>query len=167
LIEQIKFIPESIIDKVVKRFESRSEEYDLLIKEFDEHQPQLLAYLCSESFDLLTGEERNYLMYLSLIIWQTVVEAGGPSEELNEDIIVSREEANWARMKNVSERKFRDRVTPFFENYPQEDLLAFIEDALVYDEENDEIEITKEGREYLFVTMKTVIDSLCRVDIKA
>ena len=162
----MKFIPESTIDKVVKRFESKSEQYDSLIKEFDEQQPQLLAYLCSESFDLLTGEERNYLMYLSLIVWQAVIESAGALEELDEDAIVLREEANWGRMKQISERKFRDRVTPFFENYPQEDLLAFIEDALVYDEENDEIEITKEGREYLFITMKTVIDSLCRVDIK-
>ena len=165
MIKQIKFIPESIIDEVVNRFESKSEQYDFLIKKFDEEQPQLLAYLCSESFDLLTGEERNYLMYLSLIVWQSVIEAEGQAEELDEETIGLREEANWSRMKNISERKFRDRITPFFEGYPQEDLLAFIEDALVYDEENEDIEITKEGREYLFVTLKTVIDSLCSVNV--
>ena len=46
----------------------------------------------------------------------------------------------------------------FFENYQQEDLLAFVEDSLIDDE--DEI-VTKVGREPMFVALKSIIDCLC------
>ena len=45
----------------------------------------------------------------------------------------------------------------FFEDYAQEDMLAFVEDNLVEDEDST---ITKEGREPIFVALKSVIDVL-------
>ena len=59
-------------------------------------------------------------------------------------------------MTNIS-RKFNEKIDPFFKDYPQEDLLAFVEDSLVQDEDS---EITNEGRDYIFIALKTIIDSL-------
>ena len=47
----------------------------------------------------------------------------------------------------------------FFQDYPQEDLLAFVEDSLIDDEEND-TPISNIGRNVIFVSMKSFIDCL-------
>lgn len=157
----MKFIAESTIDKVVDLMEQQSDASEDLLRQFGEQQAPLLAYLCSESFDLLTDEERNYLTYLSLVAWGATQMDNEVLAEVPLAQISEKEEANWDRLKGSSAKKFRDRITPFFEDYPQEDLLAFVEDALVFDQEDNEI--TNEGREYLFIALKTVIDSLCEV----
>jgi hypothetical protein len=45
----------------------------------------------------------------------------------------------------------------FFDGYPQEDLLAFLEDSLQQDEENP---VTGVGAELIAVTAKSIIDVL-------
>ncbi|HMN89044.1 MAG TPA: hypothetical protein PKE68_03425 [Saprospiraceae bacterium] len=51
-----------------------------------------------------------------------------------------------------------DRLNVFFDQYLQEDLLAFIEEALA-DDDDDPI-VTKEAREGMFVVLKTLTDCL-------
>jgi len=46
----------------------------------------------------------------------------------------------------------------FFKNYFQEDLLAFVEDSLIEEEEGL---VTKVGREPMFVALKSIIDVWC------
>ena len=59
-------------------------------------------------------------------------------------------------LETVKSNNSRDRMTVFFDDSDQEDLLAFVEDALVEDDEDSVV--TKEGREPIFVALKTVID---------
>ncbi|MFK8104727.1 MAG: hypothetical protein AB8G15_19570, partial [Saprospiraceae bacterium] len=73
-----------------------------------------------------------------------------------------KEEDNWEKLENVPAGSFRDRLDVFFKDYPQEDLLAFAEDALVEEEEDSDINLTKEGKELMFVALKTIIDCLTR-----
>jgi hypothetical protein len=68
------------------------------------------------------------------------------------------EEDNWALLEPVKSKRFSDKADVFFKNYPQEDLLAFVEDMLTDDENT---EVTKEGREPMFVALKTIIDVFC------
>ena len=75
---------------------------------------------------------------------------------VTEDQISQQEEKNWEVLHASKTKDFRDRVTPFFEDYFQEDLLAFVEDALVEDEDEDGEEVvTTDGRPALFVSLKT------------
>ena len=68
------------------------------------------------------------------------------------------EEKNWQLINEVTSKQFRDRLNVFFENTPQEDLLAFVEDSLL--EEEEEL-VTKVGREPMFIALKSIIDSWC------
>ena len=58
----------------------------------------------------------------------------------------------------MTAKKFRERLDVFFQDYFQEDLLAFVEDSL--SEEEEEM-VTKIGREPMFVALKTIIDCWC------
>lgn len=150
------FVDENIIDEVIDQLELEEGAYEAAVREMEEAQPVLSAYFWSENFELFTDDERAYLQYLALIIWKAYIKVNGSSAKISEEQISEAEEQNWARLEEVKSPVFRERAGIFFEDYFQEDLLAFAEDALLDDDE-DAI-VTKEGREPLFVTLKTVID---------
>ena len=101
------------------------------------------------------------MQYLSLIIWMSVVRENGATESVSEDLIGDAEEKNYSILEASTSSNFRERLDTFFEGYPQEDLLAFAEEAVLEDEDDADSLVTKEGREPIFIAAKTVIDVLC------
>jgi hypothetical protein len=152
------FVSEDIIDEVVVAFETIDFEQEVAV--LGEKQPVLLAYVLSEDFELLTNDERDWLLYLVLVIWNACEKVHGEIGPLSKNALETADELNWERLEHVTAKRFRDRMTPFFEGYKQEDLLAFVEDSLTEDEEDTENVVTKEGREPMFVALKSVIDAL-------
>lgn len=128
---------------------------------FASAQPVLVAYLFDdENFHLLTDDEKGFLQYLALIAWSAVVKTAGDVAAVSEEAIGEAEEKNYAVLEQSTAKKFRDRLDPFFDNYPQEDLLAFAEEAVLEDEDDPDTLVSKEGREPIFIAMKTIIDVL-------
>ncbi|MBL7829047.1 MAG: hypothetical protein JNJ57_20600 [Saprospiraceae bacterium] len=157
----MEFVSEKIIDAVIEELENLEEDrYEVLMEEFAEAQPVLFAWLFSEHFDLLTEDEKGYLQYLSLIAYRSIVRVNGPCEAASEDQIGQAEERNYELLETSTAKKFRDRLNVFFENTNQEDLLAFAEEAVLEDEDDPESFVTKEGRELIFVGVKTLVDVL-------
>lgn len=152
------FVSENMIDAVILELEEADFEQEVAI--LSEKQPILLGYVLSEDFELLTNEEREWLLYLVLVVWKATEKVNGNIGPLSKNALETAEEANWERLEPVTAKRFRDRMTPFFDNYDQEDLLAFVEDSLTEDEEDTEAVVTKEGREPMFVALKSVIDVL-------
>lgn len=152
----MQFVSESIIDKAAEAIGAK-ENLTEIIQEFKIRQPVLLAYLFSENFELLTQEEREYMMFLALVIWKACENTSSEIDLVSEKLIEDLEESNWEKLHKVVSRKFNERIDLLFKDYPQEDLLAFVEDALVHDEDSA---ITNEGRDYIFIALKTIIDSL-------
>ena len=152
------FVSENMIDAVILELEEADFEQEVAI--LGEKQPVLLGYVLSEDFELLTNEEREWLLYLVLVVWKATEKVHGKIGPLSKNALETAEEANWERLESVTAKRFRDRMTPFFDNYDQEDLLAFVEDSLTEDEEDTEAVVTKEGREPMFVALKSVIDVL-------
>ncbi len=158
----MKVIDSNVIDAVIEELENLSDEqYEQRMEDFASAQPVLMAYLFNEeNFHLLTDEEKGFLQYLALIAWTAVVKTVGDVEAVSEEAIGEAEEKNYAVLEQSTAKKFRDRLDPFFDNYPQEDLLAFAEEAVLEDEDDPEALVSKEGREPIFVAMKTIIDVL-------
>ncbi len=157
----MEFVSEKIIDAVIDELEKLDDgQYETLMEEFAEAQPVLVAWLFSEHFDLLTDDEKGYLQYLSLIAWRSIVRVNGPGEPASEDQIGEAEEANFEILEASTDKKFRDRLNVYFEDTDQEDLLAFAEEAVLEDEDDPESMVTKEGREVVFVAVKTLVDVL-------
>ena len=156
----IPFIAEKAIDAVAESL--GGDKYDEAIADMQAKQPILFSYLLSESFKLLTKEESDYLIYLALVIWKSVSTTTTTAELLMSDNIEEAEEKNWTLFNESKARKFNDKLDAFFNKYPQEDLLAFVEDALVDDEDSF---VTKEGKELLFIGLKTTIDTLCKIAV--
>lgn len=154
----MQFIPETTIDTVVEQLELL-DNYDDLISEIGESQPAVLAYLMSDNFKFFTEAERDFAFFLTFVIWKSVVQHHPDLTILSEEQISKNEESNWDLFDKQKVRNFKEKLNAFFENYDQEDLLAFVEDALEPDEETV---ITSEGRDYLFVSMKSIIDAMSK-----
>ena len=149
------FITEEIIEGVGDTLGLHPERYGQLVEEFQASQPELMAFLVSDDTSFLTVHERDYLLYLGLVIWEAVRQKNPKIALVKAEQIGKAEDTNWQKLEAVKARTFRERMDVFFVDYPQEDLLAFVEDVLTPDEESP---ITKEGREALFVALKTLID---------
>jgi len=153
----MKFVSEQVIDSITEQLDGSPNIYEAAIEELREEQPAILAYLFNEELKVLTLKEKEYLLYLILVIWKSIgVVAEESIGKVSPDAFTQREEENWNIIDSQKKKHFRDKLDVFFEGYPQEDLLAFVEDALVEEEEDDMV--TKEGREALFVILKTVLD---------
>ena len=149
------FVSETIIDAVVEQLETAN--FENVIEHFGKKQPALIGYVFSEDFELLTQSEREWMLYLIIVMWQSVDKVKGHVPTLNKKALESAEERNWELLETVTTHRFRDRMDVFFNDSEQEDLLAFIEDSLI---EDDDSVVTKEGREPMFVALKSVVDVL-------
>ena len=159
---KIPFVSEGEIDEVSQLMDDEAISYDQLLVEMQDRQPILFSYLFSENFKLLTTEEKEYLLYLALIIWKAIAEQTEKAVPITSEIIEEKEEKNWTIFNESTARVFRDKLDYFFQEYPQEDLLAYVEDALVDDEDTF---VTKEGRDLMFIGLKTMVDSLCGISV--
>lgn len=157
----MKIVPGTTIDAAIEELEGLSDEqYEVRMEAFSEAQPVLFAYLFSEAFDLLTEDEKGFLQYLSLIAWTAILKTYGQVPAVSEEAIGEAEERNYEVLENATASDLSERLDPFFDDYPQEELLAFAEEAVLEDEGEPESLLTKEGREPIFIGLKTMIDVL-------
>jgi len=147
-----------IIDEVTEELSASEKALEHALDLMNQQQPVLLGYLFSESFEAFEEREREFLLFLSSVIWKSIFRVWGSQNEVSEVQIETAEERNWSIIKLAGGKDFQERLNSFFEDHPEkEDLLSFIEDALLEDEDSP---VTAEGREPLFVSLKTVIDCL-------
>ena len=159
----MKVVNDQIIDAVIESLDTLEDDYDRQLRELFNRQPVVAAYLDSEQTGILSDEERDFLEYLTLVICKSVEKVEKNIEAVTEATLEEVEERNWDLLEQAKGTSFSDRMDIFFENYAQEDLLAFVEDSLVYDPDDEEANmefLTDEGREPMFVILKTIIDAL-------
>ena len=149
----MKFISEKIIDRTIDQIQQ--EDPDMYIVELSEHQPSLIQFIASENFKLLREEEFDTLMFLLLVIWKAV-DSETETEEIEAQTIEENDEKNWSVVNELGNKNFAKVLDHYFDNYKQEDLLAFVEDTLA----GEEADISQVGKELLLITCKTFIDSL-------
>ncbi len=148
------FISENIIDNVLTDFEQNPQSKEDAFLAFAEWHLPVVQFVESENFKLLKEEEFDQLMFLLLVCFQSISSVE-EHIEIPPDLIDKKEEINWQVYNESKDKGFKAIVNMYFEGYPQEDLLAFIEDALIEDEES---ELSQVGREIIFITCKTYID---------
>jgi hypothetical protein len=155
------FIDEKTIDLAIDAISDSDERYDAALESIESQQAELMAYIFGEDEATFSDEEKDFLLYLLLIIWEAISLKVKPIAPVTSAALAEAEEATWESMEANVGKKFRERLDEFFEETKQEDLLAFIEDALLDDEESP---VSKEGREPMFVMLKAVIDTIDKLN---
>lgn len=156
-------ISESTIEQVLQGFENQTTDFEAAVQEFGERQPALLSFLVSDTDGVLTEDEQDFMLYLATVIFTAVEKEREDIPTYSPDEIAEAEEKNWELLDSTRGKSFREQLDVFFENYPEEDLLAFVEDALAAeaeDEDGESFSMTEESQEPMFINLKTVIDVL-------
>lgn len=154
----MSFIPEATIETMAARLGDSEEAFLSVLDQMRSEQPALAAYLFSEQTGAFTRPEQEWLLFLALVIYASVAAEAPKEAPVSEDEVIDREEANWELLLESGGKTFFERISPCFEQTRQEDLLAFVEDSLA--EEEDEGIVSTEGKEPMFVMLKTIIDLL-------
>lgn len=155
----MRFIPEAEIDQAAEQVDS-AEKAEALVARMRDEQPWLLAFLTADAGPAMSADEMENLLFLALVIWAALdAEARASLPQIPPVTIEEVEERNWEILQSTKARSFSEQLNPFFDDYPQEDLLAFVEDALVQDEDSP---FSPAGREPVFIRLKTMIDVTCK-----
>lgn len=138
-------ITESEIDKCIALIESDQSKALELPESFQE-------YLASEIYSSLRKDEQQVLNFSLSVIYNCC----DPEEDkFDIDSYLDLEDHNWSLRDK--DRSLNDTMDAFFKNYSEEDLLAFVEDILVEDEDQ---ELTTVGKEIILICSKSLIDLL-------
>jgi len=114
---------------------------------------ELLLYLDSDMFNVMNPEEKEIMFFCFDVIQQAYWTKLNQLPEFDFDAFNEHEELNWTTREDS--KSWDDAKDQFFNNYPEEDLLAFVEDILV-DDEDDKLSLI--GKEFIFITCKSYID---------
>lgn len=159
----MQFVPESVIDQILESLEETPEMAEEIFNDLNARQPELIPFLLGNNEEAFTQQEQSFLLYLLMVIWKAHLEVNGQQPVIAPEALEDAEERNWELLEQLppSVKRFRERLDVLFESSTQEDLLAFVEDALLEDEQEEERPpVAKESREPIFVLLKTVIDCL-------
>ncbi len=132
---------------------------EVAMVEFAHEQTPFVQYLLGEGFELLTEDERSYLQYLALVMYDAVrTEAGGTVATASGTTIEEWDERCWQWMQETVGKPMHERLDVFFDNINEEELLAFAEDSLIdpdADEADDDLAVFQSGasREMGFVAL--------------
>ena len=158
----MKFISEETIDRIAEEIGGSEDAFKEATIDLSMEQPNIAAYIFSDNFDLFTADEKQYFLFLVLVVFKSIKSETENLPRTSAADLGKFEEKNWLLINEVTSKQFRDRLNVFFENTSQEDLLAFLEDSLLEEEEL----VTKVGREPMFVALKSIIDSWCDMSEK-
>ncbi len=150
------YITENTIDKYIDSFEDQST-YDKKLQQLLIDQKDLMAFISIENQSLLTSDEAGLLEYITMTLYYSAKDQCGNINNIKGKDLEDAEEKNWEIFNSIPSASYSKVIDNFFENYPQEDLLALVEDALQPDEEQV---ISTVGREIILVTCKAIIDVL-------
>ena len=142
-------ITEELLDKVVHQIESNEEYFGAIQEDFFSKNEDFISYLTEDIFKNLTEDEMNLLVFILVVINQSLGDRRS-NEVISIDDYMDIEESNWELYEKNLKMNFRDRLNPFFETYDEEDAFAFIEDSLQDDEEDEEMTISNVGRDIIW-----------------
>ena len=93
------------------------EDFDLegALKNISGVIPNILAYSMSESFALLTVDERDYFEYLGLTILITALNNLNEIKDLEADEIGEIDERMWGLLEEQKSKEFNKKVDVFFQ----------------------------------------------------
>lgn len=153
----MNIITEEHIENLIDRLEVDEELFLKYRQNLIDNEPALAGFLAQESFDILNDDEYDLLWFVITLIYTVFTEKNNLKKPLEAEVIDEIEEVNWELLNQKEKASFSERLDAFFEETEQEDLMAFLEDCIVPDEE---VDITPVGRELIFIAGATLINVL-------
>lgn len=154
-------IKESDIEKV---FQSIDKDPNVGLKwldAFNETLKDYRIYLDEEVLKLLSEAERDVLLFIQSSIFHILSQK---EDNLRIDLpsFFDQEEKNWNIYESLIREPFNERLNPFFDLYDEEEGLAFIEDCLTKDPDDEKDILSAPGRDIIWNVSCAFLVQLCK-----
>lgn len=146
-------IPEATIENAITKLSESREEVET---RFLENHRIFFDYLHNEILSALEDDLQAQLIFYITIIHESCFLANGSLPPFSLEDYAENEDNNWRTTEKNS--NWEETVNFFFRDYPEEDLLAFVEDML---SEIDGSEKNTASTEVIFIVAKSYIDTVC------
>jgi hypothetical protein len=132
-----------------KQFSDKSE------KEIFSKFPEVMSYLTSNQFSVLSDDEYMILSFDILILLKALTDKNETFHGITDELIELNETKNWEALENTGNIPFKEKVYLLF-GKANNDLAEFILSG--FDDEEDDVEISLPAQEIIFITVKTIVD---------
>jgi len=132
-----------------------------LVNKLSKEQPAIVAYFLVVGDEFLNEDEQELLLYLGLVVWQVMSNGASPIPEVTEKMVEEAEDKNIKMLEYLegeSESGFIETVETIVENYNQPEVLQFVVEGLIEEDEEDNANIREESIGMMMIYLKTVID---------
>jgi hypothetical protein len=158
-------IPEDVVTAVWQRMASVSPaQIPKLVDQMTREQPQILAYLMAASESDLDEDEAEIVFYIGVVIWQIMRENQPRIHKVTEsllDDVEAENEKSLRKLEQDSPGDFVSAVKKFTNDYPEPEVLRYVVEALIEeDEEENSSSVSEENLGLAFITLKNVLDAL-------
>ena len=150
------------VEQCYEQFGTEQAELEIegLIEQFSAEQPILFTYLMTMGEDDFDAPEQELLLFMGLLIWQSMITGGNELGPITEDHLESVQGNNMAMLEYLTEEGeegFGEMAKHLMEESDQPHLLRFLVE-IVFEDEGDIIRPTNQG--ILFIFLKIVVDSI-------
>jgi len=145
------------IDNAIEHFENRQFS-DSSEKEFIGQFPEILSYLASNQFAILSEDEYMVLFFDAMVILKVLIDKLETLERVDNNTIEVMETKNWDTFETFSNMSFEDKADKLFDN-ENDEIVNFILAGFESDEDDDDnIEISTPAKEIILLSLKTIFD---------
>jgi len=143
-------VAEQTVELILQKLDEDDSYQSVLLSQFEEKYEDYCGYLGQEILPILNSEEGDLLMFVL-----SVIEEGFQRHELNHELFeltvyFDMEEKMWSMYEDQLKVPFRDRVTPYFDQIDEEEILAFVEDTLIADPDEESSFLGNTGRDIIW-----------------
>ncbi|MCX7855650.1 MAG: hypothetical protein N2556_06710 [Anaerolineae bacterium] len=154
-------ISEEIVTQTWQRIAQISpQEVQRYMNQMSREQPAILAYLLTLDSDPFNRNEMGYIFFIAMVVWQAMKQSPQGLRSVPIEEVERANEANFAfleRFLSAGEMDFEAAVAKMLEEYPEPEVLRYIVEALM--EEDEEEPFRDEYRGLAFICLKTVLDA--------
>lgn len=159
----MKTVSPELVEQTWQRMADMSpDEIPVLMNTFVAEQPAVVAFLMAAGEDLLNQDEKEFLLYLGVTVWQIMQQGSRPLSEVSEKALEAMVDSNFKMLEYLegeSEFDFTDTVATIYSSYNQPEVLRYVLEALFEEDEEVSENIREEMKGMIFVYLKTIIDS--------
>ncbi|HEB61583.1 MAG TPA: hypothetical protein ENI82_00375 [Bacteroidetes bacterium] len=135
-----------------KQFSDKSE------KEILNKFPEIMSYLTSNQFSVLSDDEYMILSFNILILLKTLMDTREDLPEITDELIELNETKNWENLEKAGNIPIEEKIYLLF-GEDNKDLAEFILAGFSDEEDEDEdVEISIPAQEIIFISVKTIFD---------
>ena len=144
---------DTILEDVLAKAEQGDLESQAFYHSLATDQPEIFTFLFDEDTRLLIEQEHDYLLFLAMVIIQTLVNHGNDLNTVELDTLEDMAEYNWGLLEHTS----IENITETLSEHPGFPLYAFLDDACA-PVEGHEI-LSEAAVELVYVKCKALVDS--------